>query len=164
MSAEHGQDTAVSGARGIAAATGAHRHIRRRALTQKTTMADILCGYTADRDETLIGYLYGEIEPLQRAAFEAHTATCERCRKELADLEGVRARLQDWTAPDAIRPVIHARMPSARVVPGRPAGVWTAMRDIPVWAQAAAALLVLGASAGMANLDVRYDQRGLTVH
>jgi hypothetical protein len=126
-------------------------------------MADILCGYTADRDETLIGYLYGEIEPLQRAAFEAHTATCERCRKELADLEGVRARLQDWTAPDAIRPVIHARMPSAPVVPARPAGVWTAMRDIPVWAQAAAALLVLGASAGMANLDVRYDQRGLTV-
>jgi hypothetical protein len=128
-------------------------------------MADILCGYTADRDETLIGYLYGEIEPAQRAAFEAHTATCERCRNELADLEGVRGRLQDWTAPETIHPVAHGRAPSARAVPTRlPASRWTAMRDMPVWAQAAAALLVLGASAGMANLDVRYDHGGLTVH
>src|ERR1700688_4781296 len=74
-------------------------------------MADILCGYTADRDETLIGYLYGEIEPAQRAAFEAHTATCERCRKELADLEGVRGQLQDWSAPEAIRPAVQGRGP-----------------------------------------------------
>jgi putative zinc finger protein len=128
-------------------------------------MADILCGYTAERDETLIGYLYGEIEASQRAAFEAHTATCERCRKELADLAGVRASLQDWTAPEATRPVVHDPVPSARVVPIRPpAGIWAAIRDIPVWAQAAAAVLVLAASAGMANLDVRYDQRGLSVH
>src|SRR6202158_4003201 len=122
-------------------------------------MADILCGYTADRDETLIGYLYGEIEPAQRAAFEAHTATCERCRKELADLEAVRGRLQDWTAPEAIRPVVYDRPQSARVAHNqRPPSSWTAMRDIPPWAQAAAALLILGASAGIANLDARYDQ------
>jgi hypothetical protein len=129
-------------------------------------MADILCGYTADRDETLIGYLYGEIEPAQRAAFEAHTATCERCRKELADLQAVRGQLQDWTAPEAIRPAGHGRTRFAREVPTRPpAGLRTAMHDIPVWARAAAAaLLVLSASAGMANLDVRYDHGSLTVH
>jgi hypothetical protein len=129
-------------------------------------MADILCGYTADRDETLIGYLYGEIEPAQRAAFEAHTATCERCRKELAELEGVRGQLQDWTAPEAIGPAVHGRARFAREVPHqRPAGLRTAMHDIPAWARAAAAaLLVLSASAGMANLDVRYDQHGLSVH
>jgi hypothetical protein len=128
-------------------------------------MADILCGYTADRDETLIGYLYGEIEPAQRAAFEAHTATCDRCRKELADLQGVRGRLQDWTAPEAIRPIAHDRVRPARGVPRGPrASIWVTPRDIPVWAQAAAALLVLGASAGMANLDIRYDQRGLSIH
>jgi hypothetical protein len=34
---------------------------------------------------------------------------------------------------------------------------------MPVWTQAAAALLFLGVSAGIANLDVRYDQAGLTV-
>jgi hypothetical protein len=37
---------------------------------------------------------------------------------------------------------------------------WSA---IPVWAQVAAALLFLGVSAGIANLDVRYDRNGLTV-
>src|SRR5439155_200129 len=36
-------------------------------------------------------------------------------------------------------------------------------RDVPVWAQVAAALLFLGVSAGIANLDVRYDHNGVTV-
>lgn len=34
---------------------------------------------------------------------------------------------------------------------------------MPAWAQVAAALLVLGVSAGIANLDVRYDANGLSV-
>ena len=63
-------------------------------------MADILCGYTADRDETLTAYLYGEIDPAQRVLFEGHIATCERCRNELADLQGVRLRLPEWPAPE----------------------------------------------------------------
>ena len=36
-------------------------------------------------------------------------------------------------------------------------------REIPAWAQVAAALLFLGVSAGIANLDVRYDQNGLSI-
>ena len=142
-------------------------------------MADILCGYTADRDETLIAYLYGEIEPAQRAAFEAHIATCDRCRKELADLRGVRGRLQQWTAPAIgsiardVAPVGNvgnvgnvgkvgpARAPASSV--GR-AGIWATLGQVPAWAQVAAALLVLGVSAGMANLDVRYDRSGLSIH
>ena len=74
---------------------------------RETPMADILCGYTVDRDETLIAYLYGEIEPAQRAMFDAHMATCDRCRKELAELQGVRVRLQDWTAPEAARVTVY---------------------------------------------------------
>ena len=42
-----------------------------------------------------------------------------------------------------------------------PAATW--WRDIPAWAQVAAALLFLGVSAGLANLDVRYNADGLTV-
>jgi hypothetical protein len=34
---------------------------------------------------------------------------------------------------------------------------------VPAWAQVAAALLFLGVSAGIANLDVRYDHNGLTI-
>jgi uncharacterized membrane protein len=40
---------------------------------------------------------------------------------------------------------------------------WSAMRPLPVWAQAAAAVLVLGIAAGMANLHVRYGSEGLVV-
>ena len=34
---------------------------------------------------------------------------------------------------------------------------------MPAWAQVAAALFVLGVSATIANLDVRYDRSGLTI-
>jgi anti-sigma factor RsiW len=135
-------------------------------------MADILCGYTADRDETLTAYLYGEIDPVQRATFDAHIATCERCRKELAELQGVRLRLQEWSAPEVVRSIV--RMPAGAAIPAdRPPAAstgengvpraWARMHDLPVWAQTAAALLFLGVSAGIANLDVHYDQRGLSI-
>ena len=135
-------------------------------------MADILCGYTADRDETLTAYLYGEIEPAQRATFDAHITTCERCRKELADLQGVRLRLQEWPAPEVARSIV--RVPtSPALYPDAPTAVSiegghvprtrARMRDLPVWAQTAAALLLLGVSAGIANLDVHYDQSGLSI-
>ena len=128
-------------------------------------MADILCGYTADRDETLVAYVYGEIEPSQRAAFDAHIATCERCRHELADLQRLRGQLQLWTAPDIPRALASPAPSLAEPVPRT--GIRAALRDIPAWAQVAAALLVLGVSAGLggaiANLDVRYERGGLTV-
>lgn len=127
-------------------------------------MADILCGYTADRDEILIAYLYGEIETAQRAAFETHVATCERCRHELGELRGVQVRLQDWSAPAAtgmvgVLPARGAPVSSMRRKPSV-AGV---LRELPAWAQVAAALLFLGASAGIANLDIRFDHDGLSV-
>jgi hypothetical protein len=35
--------------------------------------------------------------------------------------------------------------------------------DVPAWAQVAAALLFVGVSAGVANLDIRYDANGLLI-
>ncbi len=124
-------------------------------------MADILCGYTADRDETLVAYLYGDIDAAQRAAFEAHIDTCERCRRELMDLEQVRAALPQWSPPaSAPLSLRHPVESAGRQASGVRRGWW----DLPVWMPAAAGmLLVLGASAGLANLDVRYDRAGLTV-
>src|SRR5579862_1042257 len=118
-------------------------------------MADILCGYTADRDETLVAYLYGDIDPLQRAAFDAHIATCERCRQELAELRGVRGRLETWTAPESEGPLaigapLFDDAPLALDGPRRP-DRWRALREVPAWAQVAAALLVFGVSAGLAG-------------
>jgi hypothetical protein len=126
-------------------------------------MADILCGYTADRDETLVAYLYGEIDPAQRSAFEAHIATCDRCRHELVEMQGLRDRLQDWKVPET-RPIgrdLHSQTPEAASLRRISAG--KQLREVPAWAQVAAALLVLGVSAGIANLTVRYDHNGLTV-
>lgn len=118
-------------------------------------MTETRCGYPGDRDETLIAYLYDDIDPAARAPFETHLATCERCRDELAAMGGVRAHLARWNPPEpkfgAIRhPHASSRSPH-----------W--WRDMPAWAQVAAALLVLGVSAGIANLDVRYDANGFTV-
>jgi hypothetical protein len=38
---------------------------------------------------------------------------------------------------------------------------WQTLREAPAWARFAAALLVVGVSAGVANLDVSYDGAGL---
>ena len=135
-------------------------------------MADILCGYTADRDETLTAYLYGEIDPALRVTFEGHIATCERCRNELADLQGVRLRLQEWPAPELAHSfvrvpadaAIHANLSAIASRDGNdgPRGIALG-RGLPVWAQTAAALLFVGVSAGLANLDVHYDHSGLSI-
>src|SRR5262245_34177640 len=124
-------------------------------------MADILCGYTADRDETLVAYLYGEIDPAQRAAFEAHIATCDRCRHELVEMQGLRNQLQDWKVPET-RPIGRDRH-SRTMEAASSRSAWKLLRDVPAWAQVAAALLVLAVSAGIANFTVRYDSNGLTV-
>jgi hypothetical protein len=126
-------------------------------------MADILCGYTADRDETLVAYLYGEIDPVQRSAFEGHIATCDRCRHELVEMQGLRDQLQDWRVPDT-RPIVrdlHSQTVDA--ASSRRNSAWKLLREVPAWAQVAAAFLILGVSAGIANLSVRYDHNGLTV-
>ena len=116
-------------------------------------MAEQHCIYP-DREPVLVAYLYDDIETVDRVAFETHVATCEPCRTELAELRGVRSRLAEWAAPESTR-----RSPSPAPVSSRR---W--WRDVPAWAQLAAALLVLGVSASIANLDVRYDRaNGLSV-
>jgi len=118
-------------------------------------MTDMRCGYAGDRDETLIAYLYDDIDPAARAAFDAHLAGCEHCRGELEALGGVRTTLARWNPPEP-KSLAAANPQSATRNPQ-----W--WRTIPAWAQVAAALLFLGVSAGIANLDVRYDSNGLVV-
>jgi hypothetical protein len=115
------------------------------------------CGYDGDREDALIACLYedGSDTP-ERALFEAHVATCARCRDELAVLRGVRSQLAHWTPPEPTFAVMH-RQSTTR----NPQSAW--WRQIPAWAQVAAALLFLGVSAAIANLDVRYDANGLRV-
>ena len=117
-------------------------------------MAEQHCIYP-EREAVIVAYVYDDIEAIDRVAFETHITMCEPCRTELADLRGVRSSLAEWTAPEA-------RQSSRRAtVAGAQSRWWQA---VPVWAQVAAAMLVLGVSASIANLDVRYDRaRGLNI-
>jgi hypothetical protein len=140
-------------------------------------MTEFSCGYGDDRDGAIVAFLYddGDGSPSERARFETHLQTCARCRTDVAALRGVRAQLARWAPPEPSFAVI-SRQPS--VVSHQSSAVnrqsavgnpQSAIRnpqwwlDIPAWAQVAAALLFLGVSAGVANLDVRYDQNGLSI-
>jgi anti-sigma factor RsiW len=103
----------------------------------------------------LIAYLYDDIDPAARGVFDAHLAGCEHCRAELEALGGVRTTLARWNPPEP-KSLAAANPQSATRNPQ-----W--WRTIPAWAQVAAALLFLGVSAGIANLDVRYDRDGLAI-
>src|SRR5258706_1279544 len=143
-------------------------------------MTESICRFTGDRDDALIAFLYDDAdgETPERARFEAHLQTCDRCRDELALLRGVRMQLAQWAPPEpgfAIanpRPIARPQSAgSLRTVADRQGAVAETIRnpqsprwrEVPAWAQVAAALLFLGVSAGIANLDVRYDANGLSV-
>ena len=72
-------------------------------------MTDITCTLTGDRELTLIAYLYDDIDPAERAAFDAHLADCARCRRDLAALGGVRRRLASWSPPSVALPEFVSR-------------------------------------------------------
>jgi hypothetical protein len=125
-------------------------------------MTESSCGYSGDRDDALVAYLYNDGDPAARATFETHLAACGLCRDELDALRGVRAQLARWSPPEPSFAVL-SRQSS---VTGRQPPVASRLswwREVPAWAQVAAALLFLGVSAGLANFDVRYDAHGLTV-
>jgi len=127
-------------------------------------MNHLVCKYPGDRDQALVTFVYDDGEPhaiSDRAAFEAHLVTCEVCQDEIEALRGVRAQLGRWAPPEPTFAITVSPRPSAsNPQPSRTSRWW---REIPAWAQVAAALLFLGVSAGLANLDVRYDQQGLSI-
>ena len=124
-------------------------------------MTQIHCTLSHDREETLIAYLYDDVDPVVGADFEAHLKTCERCRAELRSLGGVRKQLARWAPPEPKFTYAAAAGQSLPAAPPPAARSW--WRDMPAWAQVAAALLIFGVSAGIANLEVRYDGNGVTV-
>jgi anti-sigma factor RsiW len=114
----------------------------------------IMCTYSEDRGETLLAYLYDELEPRERVQFESHLASCPECIDELAELRAVRSQLGRWAPPE---PGPLVRPDRARPEDPR----W--WQQVPIWAQTAAALLVFGVAAAIANLEVRVDASGVTV-
>ncbi|HVG72688.1 MAG TPA: zf-HC2 domain-containing protein [Vicinamibacterales bacterium] len=104
------------------------------------------CGDNA----ALVGYLYDECTPEERAAIESHLAICPACAAEVGALGSTRLQLAAWTPPESdfgFRIVSEPR--TATVL--RPARWW--QRPLPAWAQAAAAAVIfgIGLSFGLMN-------------
>ena len=117
--------------------------------------------FTCDDKQTLISYLYGEIDQDTRQAVDAHLQTCAACEQEVTALGDARSELGLWVPPEVeldFKIVKKSELPSATVL--RPARWWNA---VPVWAQAAAAILVLAAGAAIANVRVQSGPEGFSV-
>lgn len=113
-------------------------------------------------NETLVAYIYDEVDAPDKARVARHLQECRTCGGEYAALTGVRTVLQAWAPPHAglgftVVPRAEAE-PAARVL--RPVPWWN---TAPVWAQAAAAILVLAVSAAVANIQVRSSAEGVVV-
>ena len=113
---------------------------------------------TEDNKPVLIGYLYGELAPAERRAFESHLASCAACSDEVAGLRATREDLIAWAPPECRDlPSSWMEAPPA-VSPAARLRAWA-----PAFGLAAAAMLVLAASASVANLEIRYGADGLVV-
>jgi hypothetical protein len=119
-------------------------------------MTETLCNYP-DRDEHLVAFLYDDIDAPERTSFGSHLSACRPCQEDLSALRGVRSTLSTWAPPEPARAF---SSPEPRAPRSEPRAWW---HEMPAWAQVAAALFVLGVSATIANLDVRYDRSGLTI-
>jgi hypothetical protein len=107
--------------------------------------------------ELLVSYLYDELQGQERQAFEAHLGTCSACSDEVEGLRDTRTHLSSW-AP--VEPDLSFQI--VRRSEARPSRLhWTSSRG--ALGLAAAAVLVLGAAAGMANVEVRSGSDGFVV-
>lgn len=124
---------------------------------------DTNCNYRERRDEILVAYLYDDISAADRAAFEMHLPACSVCRRELEELGVVRLQLEQWAPPEPLNRALSGQGFSSGPKVVRPGAWWTRLGHIPAWAQVAAAMLFLGVSAAIANLDISYNSSGLSV-
>ena len=126
-------------------------------------MTEFSCSYGDDRDAAIVAFLYDEPDanPADRSAFEAHLRTCARCQADVTSLRQVRVQLGVWSPPEPAFAINNRQstIDNPQSAIRNPQSAW--WRAAPVWAQVAAALLFLGVSAAVANIDIQY--RGLTI-
>jgi hypothetical protein len=121
--------------------------------------------FRCEDKETLVAYLYGEVDQNVRREVERHLRTCAACVRETEELQHVRQDLLLWMPPEpqfgfSIVQNGAASPPPARVVTS---SRWASLHALPVWAQVAAAALFIAASAAIANLQVRSTTDGVVV-
>jgi anti-sigma factor RsiW len=115
--------------------------------------------FRCDDKEMLVAFLYGEIEGESRREVERHLRTCPACAHEVEGLQAVRQDLESWLPPEP--DLGFTIVPKATPAPA--SSRWASLAALPAWAQVAAAVLMMGAGVAIANVQVRYDARGLVV-
>ena len=110
-----------------------------------------------DSKELLVGYLYRELDSSARREFETHLSSCQECQEELAGLASTRAQIASWTPPepDLGFHIVRRDVPAVAAAPR--------IRLSPAWGLAAAAVLVMGVAAGIANIEVRFGDDGVVL-
>jgi hypothetical protein len=112
--------------------------------------------FQCDDKDTLISFVYDEIDADARRQVAAHLRTCAACATEIEGLRLVRHELAEWQPPV---------LPLDFQIVQKPATVLRSARwslaAVPAWAQVAAAVLVMAAAAAIANLQVQYGSDGL---
>ena len=120
--------------------------------------------FRCEDKDTLVAYLYGEVDADVRREVERHLRTCAACTREAEGLHAVREDLQLWMPPEAqVGFTITQEARSSDSRPLVPASRWAVLRELPAWAQVAAAALVMAAAAGIANVQVRSGPDGFVV-
>ena len=119
--------------------------------------------FTCDDKDTLVAYLYEEVDAPARKLVDDHLRTCVACANEVRELRSVRGELMAWAPPEPQLgfTIVRDEEAARRAEVLRPARWWPAA--VPAWAQAAAAVLVLAAGAAIANVQIRYDASGLAI-
>jgi hypothetical protein len=108
--------------------------------------------------EHLVGYLYSELSPADRAAFETHLAGCGECRQELQALGLTRQHLETWAPPE---PQFNFTVVQSNRIAPPPA---PRLAFVPHWGlAAAAALFMVAGAAAVANIEVRHGTDGSLV-
>src|SRR4030095_16290079 len=111
--------------------------------------------HITDDQDALLNYLYEEGDPAERLRVARHLQGCAACSVAVLELQSVRGMLGDWTPP----PVkLGFRVVQDHVDSGVPRR--TAWRPpvgrMPMWAQAAAGVLVFVAGMAFSQLDMHY--------
>jgi hypothetical protein len=114
--------------------------------------------FQCEDKDTLVAFLYGEIDDEMRRQVKAHLRTCAACADEVEGLQAVRRDLLEWQPPEMALNFSVVQKPATVLRPSR----WS-MTALPAWAQVAAAVLVFATGAAIANVQVKYGRDGLTV-
>jgi hypothetical protein len=122
--------------------------------------------FRCEDKDTLVAYLYGEVDGDVRREVERHLRTCANCTREADGLQSVRQDLQLWMPPEpqfGFSIVQNAPQPAQPTSAVLTSSRWRSLHALPAWAQVAAAALFIAAAAAIANVQWRSTADGFVV-